>query len=162
MLTFLTRSALMDGCCEGSSDYGQRDSSARLQQLSSLLPGQNFILTKTGVDMCWSVFAGRYLWADQRVEPLDGLGVADDSVHAVHIQHNLPQSWGQRESTRITLNLCMHDCSGGRTRTVDCSSWLHAIPPLSLFCSDLQSKASEKCKVGYKIEASHRSTSICR
>lgn len=114
MLTFLTRSALMDGCCEGSSDYGQRDSSARLQQLSSLLPGQNFILTKTGVDMCWSVFAGRYLWTDQRVEPLDGLGVADDSVHAVHIQHNLPQSWGQRESTRITLNLQQREDSNCR------------------------------------------------
>lgn len=39
------------------------------------------------------IYAELYLWANQSVQPLDCLGMPDDTIHPIYVQHDLPQSW---------------------------------------------------------------------
>lgn len=51
-----------------------------------------------------------HLRAHQSVEPLDGLHVSDDSVHPVHIEHDLAQGWERRQNVKTTPKQRMCVC----------------------------------------------------
>lgn len=46
--------------------------------------------------------AGSYLRSDEGVEPLDGLAVAYDPVHSIHIEHDLSQGYRRNREGSVT------------------------------------------------------------